>query len=115
MVIGMQRLASFLVVAVMCAVLPGCGGDGSGPNTPGEGPPQDASQVSVDPPQNLGSVTLQPGASSEELFVDVRGSSFMLVANGGDAPDIDIHSVVDPSGTTLVTADRADVDLRARQ
>jgi hypothetical protein len=40
----------------------------------------------------------------------MRGSSFMLVANGGNARDIDIHSVVDPSGATLVTVDQRDKD-----
>ncbi len=110
MILGMQRLTSFLIVMLMWTGLPGCGGGDGGPNAPAEGPPQVAPQVSVAPPQNLGAVTLQPGDSSDEVFVDVGGSSFMLVANGGNARDIDIHSVVDPSGTTLVTADRQDDD-----
>lgn len=107
---GLQRFASFLIVMFLWAVLPGCGGGGDSPNTPGEPLPQSATQVSVDPPQNLGTVTLQPHTDSEELFLDMRGSSFMLVANGGNAQDIDIHSVVDPSGATLVTANPNDVD-----
>ena len=54
---------------------------------------------------------MQPRTSSEELFVDVRGSSFILIAVGETfTSDIDIHSVVDPSGATLVTEDRGDDD-----
>lgn len=111
MVLGIHRLASFLVVMLMWTVLPGCGGDGESPNPSGGAPPQVVPQVSVDAPKHVGTVKLLPGADSEELFVDVAGSSFLLVADGGNARDIDIHSVVGPSGTTLVTAGRQDVDF----
>lgn len=112
MVVRMQRFVSFLVVMlIMWMGLPGCGGGGDSPNAPEGTTPQSAPQVSVDSPQNLGTVTLQPGTSSEELFVDVRGSSFMLIAEGETfTSDIDIHSVVDPSGATLVTDNQRDND-----
>lgn len=44
MVTGMQRFAPFLVVAFMCAVLPGCGGGGDGSN-PSSAPPPPESKV----------------------------------------------------------------------
>lgn len=107
----MQRIASFLVVMFMWAVVPGCGGGGDSASSSGGGPPQGASQVSIDLPQNLGTVTLPPRTDSEEFFLDLRGSSFMLIAEGSTfTSDIDIHSVIDPSGATLVTANPNDVD-----
>ncbi len=107
--IRMQRFASFLVVVFLWAVLPGCGGGGDSSSSSGGGP-QSSPQVSVDPPQNLGTVTLPPG-ESRELFVDVGGASFMLIAEGSTfTSDIDIHSVVAPNGTTLVTENRGDDD-----
>lgn len=107
---GMQRVASFFVVMVMWTVLHGCGGGEDSPNTPGVPSPQSGTQVSVDPPKQVATVTLPPRTDSEEFFLDMRGSSFMLIADGGVAQDIDIHTVVDPSGAMFVTANPNDVD-----
>lgn len=105
----MHRLASFLIVMVMWTVIPGCGGGGDSPS-PGEGPTQGAPPVSIEQ-KNLGQVTLPARTSSQEFTVDVRGNSFMLIADGGTAPDIDIHSIVDPNGVTWVTENQRDADF----
>lgn len=110
---GMQRLASFLCVMCMGMVLPGCGGGEDSPQPSGGGASEGTPQVSIAPPITIAEEPLAARAS-KEFFVDVQGSSFILVADGGTASDVDIHSIVAPNGTTLVTADRGDDDLIGR-
>ena len=108
---GVLRAILLAFSAVGLGLTLGCsGGDGSGNSASTPVPsPSGGSPASIEV-RNLGTVTLGPNGSSTEFVVDIRGTSFMLIADGGLASDIDIHSVVDPEGVTLVTPDRNDSD-----
>lgn len=105
------RLAFGILCLLALSISEGCSGGGGDSAPPSSPPPSAGAPI---PPwikvKDLGTVTLPAGTASEDFFVDVRGTSFMLIADGGRASDIDIHSLVDPIGTILVTADPNDTD-----
>ncbi len=112
MVLGMQRVTSFLVVMVMWIVVPGCGGGGDSPQT-GSPPPGgggSSSQVEV---KDVGSFNLPAGFMTQPIPLEVQAgtTSFMLIADGGNtARNIDIEELIDPTGKVLVGQHSVSVD-----
>lgn len=110
--ISRQSLVPFLGLLCVAAfsVTTGCSGGGDAPapaeGTPGGGGPP-AATIDV---RDFGTVALAPNAGSQEFQIDVRGSSFMIIADGGRVSDVDINSVTDPLGAVLVTPDPNDED-----
>jgi Pregnancy-associated plasma protein-A len=111
---GTPRQLSVPFLGFLCAavftVSSGCGAGNDAstpvPSAPGSGG-SPAATIDV---RDFGTVTLPGNASSQEFQIDVRGSSFMIIADGGRAPDIDINSVTNPLSAALVTPDPNDLD-----
>lgn len=57
----------------------------------------------------MGTASL-PAKTSLAFEVPVDSSTFMLVGDGGRAPDLDIAPIVDPTGSTWITASFDDLD-----
>ena len=98
-----------LLLTVLCAVT-GCDGNGDGgtpaPGVSGGGTSTFFGQTEI---RDLGSTSL-PGNTSLAFQVPVDSTTFMLVADGGRAPDIDIAPIVDPLGATWITSSFSDLD-----
>src|SRR6185295_14230157 len=100
---GMRSVFATLVALSLVA----CGDDGHNDNGPPPPPPPPTATV-VD----LGTVALTPTNQSQtfEVVVDPNASALVIVADGGDATDIDIERLKTPSGTELITAGRTDAN-----
>ncbi len=99
----MALRGSVVVVAVMTVAIAACG-DSHGHHA--QSVP--ASRITV---VDLGTVALTATNQGQTFDVVVQGAtSFVLVADGGDATDIDIESLRAPSGTQLVTPARDDAN-----
>jgi hypothetical protein len=59
--------------------------------------------------RDLGTASL-PGKTSLTFQVPVDSTTFMLVADGGRAPDMDIAPIVDPRGIAWITEPVSDLD-----
>ena len=98
-----------LLLTVLCAVT-GCDGNGGGetpaPGVSGGGTSTFFGQTEI---RDLGTASL-PGKTSLTFQVPVDSTTFMLVADGGRAPDIDIAPIVDPLGATWITSSFSDLD-----
>lgn len=98
-----------LLLAILCAVA-GCDGNGDGgtpgPGVSGGGTSTFFGQTEI---RDLGTATL-PANASLAFQVPVDSTTFMLVADGGRASDIDIAPFVDPLGATWITASFNDLD-----
>jgi hypothetical protein len=89
-------LHRFTAATAVCAMLAvsGCSGGGGG--------------SSGEPVVTLvEKITLSPGQSAGPYTVDVPSSSgsFTILADGGDAGDIDISDITDPSGFRMISED----------
>lgn len=97
------------VFFILLTLLPfnGCSGGGDD----GNGPPpatNGSSQVEI---QDLGIHKLAADGRVDLQAQVNAASSFVLIADGRDtAADIDMASLVDPSGVVLITPDRTDID-----
>lgn len=98
-----------LLLSILCAVA-GCDGNGDGgtpaPSVSGGGVSTFFGQTEI---RDLGTATL-PANTSVAFQVPVDSSTFMLVADGGRAPDIDIAPIINPLGATWITVSYSDLD-----
>jgi len=98
------RFATF-AVAVVAAALSACGD--SDHHTPREQTEPEPAIVVVD----LGSVSLTAANQAQTFDVTAeRASSLVIVADGGEATDIDISRLRTPSHLELITPDRGDTN-----
>src|SRR5215217_9492951 len=96
------------VLMILAALLQSCNsGEDSTPPPSQTTPTSTSSQVEI---KDLGTVSLPANSISDEKTVQVGTASFMLIANGAKAKDIDIDEVIDPTGKTLVTTAFDDLD-----
>lgn len=91
------------IAVELCALIAaaGCGG-GGGTSSNGAG------GVSAEPVVTMvAKVTLAPGQASGPYTVEVPSASgsLTILADGGDAGDIDISDITDPSGFQMISAD----------
>jgi len=103
----MARRVAMLAAALLAAAVSGCGqGNDNKVSTPP--PPTDDAEVTI---LDLGTVSLTPTNQSQTFDVGVsNATAVVLVADGGDATDIDIERIVTPSGAELITAPRGDAN-----
>ncbi len=100
----MAMRGSVLVAAVMAVGLAACG-DSRGHHGGGSVP---ATRITV---VDLGTVALTAANQGQTFDVVVNNAkSFTLVADGGDATDIDIETLRAPSGALVVTSARGDAN-----
>lgn len=96
------------VLIILAALLQSCNsGEDSTPPPSQTTPTSTSSQIEI---KDLGTVSLPANSISDEKTVQVGAASFMLIANGGKAKDIDIDEVIDPTGKTLVSTAFDDLD-----
>src|SRR5262245_51928099 len=102
----MGTRGAMLAAAALAGMLSACGDRGhSKVHTP---PPETEAEVTI---LDLGIVSLTATNQSQTFDVGVSGaSSLVIVADGGDATDIDIERVHAPSGAELVTSARGDAN-----
>ncbi len=101
-----MRVASVAAAMLMTTYLGGCGDNGGNDNHAVTPPPPPSATV-ID----LGSVALTASNQSQTFDVLVTGtSSLTIVADGGDATDIDIERLRSPSGVELITPARGDAN-----
>ena len=103
----MATRVAILAAVVLAATVSGCG-DSNNSNNHVAQPPPGAEEVTV---LDLGTVALTAENQGQTFDVGVAGaSSLVIVADGGDATDIDIETLQAPSGAVLVTADASDAN-----
>src|SRR5258706_13804909 len=100
---GIRAMA---LVAALAVTVSACGDShGNGNDNHPSPPPPSATIV------DLGTVALTATNQAETFDVVVHGtSSLVIVADGGDATDIDIERLRTPSGVELITSDRHDAN-----
>jgi hypothetical protein len=96
----------FTAATAVCALLAlsGCGGGGGGGGTNAP----DTGEGSAKPIVTLvDKITLAPGQTSAPYTVNVPSSSgsLTILADGGDAGDMDISDITDPSGFHMLSPD----------
>ena len=102
----MATRVTILAAVVLAATVSACG-DGSN-NQHVVQPPPGEQEVTV---LDLGTVDLTATNQGQTFDVGVSGaSSLVIVADGGDATDIDIETLQAPSGAELITAAPGDVN-----
>lgn len=101
----MARQVVLLAAALMAAAVSACGDSNSSKvSTPP--PPVNGDEVVI---VDLGKVDLTADNQGQTFEVGASdASSLVIVADGGDATDIDIDQLVSPLGATLVTPDAGD-------
>jgi hypothetical protein len=111
-----SSIVSGFIAGALCVSLGstiGCGGgggDGGGsPSASGSSPAPTPSTTTHNAIETVtfGSTSIAGGASAQ-FQVSVGSSALLLIADGGRARDLDIHTVVDPKGAILVTESRTD-------
>ena len=100
-------LAPACVLVILAVLLQSCNSGEDSTPPPQTTPLSTSSQIEI---KDLGTVSLPANSLSDEKTVQVGTASFMIMANGGKAKDIDISELVDPTGKTLVTTAFDDLD-----
>lgn len=96
-----------LAGAVVVAAVSACG-DGNSSKVSTPPPSGNGAEVVI---LDLGTVDLTPANQDQTFDVGVsNATSLVLVADGGNATDIDIDQIVAPNGATLVTPDPGDTN-----
>ena len=102
----MGTRVAMLAAAVLAATVSACG-DGNNSSVVTQ-PPPGAQEVTV---LDLGTISLTATNQSQTFDVGVSGaSSLVIVADGGDATDIDIERLQAPSGAELITVAPGDAN-----
>lgn len=98
-----------LLMGLFAAV--GCGGSDGGGASPAPGVSGGGTSTffGLTEIRDLGTASL-PANTSLAFQVPVDSTTFMLVADGGRAPDLDIAPIVDPLGATWITSSFSDLD-----
>jgi hypothetical protein len=103
----MTTRVAMLAAAILAVALSACG-DSTHVSRDNEPPPEPPSDVTV---VDLGNVSLTATNQDQTFDVIVTGtSSLVIVADGGDATDIDIEQLQTPSGIELITPNRGDAN-----
>ena len=103
----MATRVAMLVAAVLAATMSACGEGNNSNNHVAQPPPGEAEVTVLD----LGTVALTATNQSQTFDVGVSGaSSLVIVADGGDATDIDIETLQAPGGAVLITANPIDTN-----